>query len=76
MKSLVLRLITLYQSHISAHRPPSCRFSPTCSAYAFEAISRFGLWKGTKLSLLRLAKCHPFYKGKTGYFDPVPDDKK
>jgi putative membrane protein insertion efficiency factor len=73
MKSLVRDLFVLpvriYQYCISPILPPSCRFSPTCSAYAAEAILRHGVLRGTFFALRRLARCHPF--GGHGY-DPVP----
>ena len=70
MKRLMLALIRLYQRAISPYTPPSCRFTPTCSAYAAEAISKYGARKGGWLALRRLLKCHPFYKGD--HYDPVP----
>ncbi len=70
MKKLLLKLIRFYQKGISPNRPPSCRFSPTCSQYAFEAITKYGALKGGWLALRRLLRCNPFYKGD--YFDPVP----
>ena len=70
MKKLLLKLIRFYQRGISPIRPPSCRFSPTCSQYAFEAITKYGALKGGWLALRRLLRCNPFYKGD--YFDPVP----
>ncbi|KTB48436.1 membrane protein insertion efficiency factor YidD [Dehalogenimonas alkenigignens] len=70
MKRVALGLIRLYQNSLSKVLPPSCRFQPTCSQYTFEAIERFGLFKGVWLGLKRLGRCHPFNKG--GY-DPVPD---
>lgn len=70
MKKLMLALIRLYQRSISPYTPPSCRFTPTCSAYAAEAISKYGALKGGWLALRRLLKCHPFYKGD--HYDPVP----
>jgi hypothetical protein len=69
MKRLALAAIRFYQSTVSPSRPPACRFEPSCSNYAHEAISRHGLLRGGRLTLLRLARCHPFSKG--GY-DPVP----
>ena len=70
MKWLLLKLIKFYQRHVSPHTRPCCRFRPTCSAYAVEAITKYGARKGGKLALKRLLRCHPFYKGD--YFDPVP----
>ena len=70
MKKLMLALIRLYQRSISPYTPPSCRFTPTCSAYAAEAISKYGALKGGWLALRRLLRCHPFYKGD--HYDPVP----
>lgn len=69
MKQLALDLIRLYQKTISQVTPHSCRFQPTCSQYAFVAIERYGLARGSWLALRRLARCNPFSKG--GY-DPVP----
>lgn len=61
--------IIFYRGAISPHFPPSCRFTPTCSAYALEAIRRHGPLKGLWLALRRLSRCHPW--GGSGY-DPVP----
>ena len=70
MKQLLLFLIRIYR-RFSSLTPPRCRFYPTCSAYAYEAIERFGVFKGLYLSIKRLLKCHPFCEG--GY-DPVPKE--
>ena len=70
MKKLFLLLIRVYQKAISPHFPACCRFRPTCSAYAYEAIQKYGALKGGYLALKRLLRCHPFYKGDS--FDPVP----
>jgi putative membrane protein insertion efficiency factor len=70
MKRLLLWLIRFYRSKISPMFPPRCRFTPTCSAYALEAIGKYGAGKGTVLTVKRLLRCNPFYKGD--YFDPVP----
>lgn len=69
MKKVLLRLLRFYQRQISPAFPPSCRFIPTCSSYAMEAIDTYGAAKGSWLALRRLLKCHPFHAG--GY-DPVP----
>jgi hypothetical protein len=68
MKRLLIRLIRLYQRLISPHLPAACRFYPTCSQYAIEALEYHGLLKGLALSCWRVLKCHPFHPG--GY-DPV-----
>ena len=70
MKKLFLLLIRFYQRCISPLRGPCCRFRPTCSAYAYEAINKYGAMKGGWLALKRLCRCNPFYKGD--FYDPVP----
>ena len=70
MKKVFLFLIRLYQKGISTYSPPACRFTPTCSAYAYEAINKYGAFKGGYLALRRLLRCNPFYKGNP--YDPVP----
>ncbi|HZK29135.1 MAG TPA: membrane protein insertion efficiency factor YidD [Clostridia bacterium] len=72
MASGLLHMISFYQRYLSAGHPACCRFSPTCSAYAAEAIQRHGALKGTGLAVWRILRCHPFCKG--GY-DPVPEKK-
>ncbi|GMV52683.1 MAG: putative membrane protein insertion efficiency factor [Chlorobi bacterium] len=67
--SIVIIFIKGYQKLISPLFPPSCRFSPTCSQYAVEALKHHGLVRGTWLSIRRIVKCHPLHPG--GY-DPVP----
>jgi len=71
LKRLALKLIGFYQRYISPLTPPSCRFYPTCSHYTYEAIERFGFWRGGWLGLARLCKCHPFHRGG---LDPVPTE--
>ncbi len=70
MKKVFIWLIRFYQKNISPNRPPSCRFRPTCSAYALEAINKYGALKGGWLAFKRLMRCNPFYKGS--FYDPVP----
>ncbi len=70
MKALLIKMIRFYQKHISPATPPACRFTPTCSVYAIEAINKYGSIKGTWLALKRFFRCHPFYKGD--FYDPVP----
>ncbi|MBO7554629.1 MAG: membrane protein insertion efficiency factor YidD [Neisseriaceae bacterium] len=69
IKRLFILLIRFYQTGISPFLPARCRYTPTCSQYAIEAITHFGAIKGLFLTLKRLLRCHPF----GGYgFDPVP----
>ena len=70
MKRLFLSLIRLYQCTVSPYTPSRCRFRPTCSAYAYEAINKYGALKGGWLALKRFARCHPF--SKRNPYDPVP----
>ena len=70
MKTMFLSLIRFYQRHISPAVPARCRVRPTCSAYAIEAITKYGALKGGWLALKRLLRCNPFYKGN--WYDPVP----
>lgn len=68
MKHLAVALLRLYKYAISPMLPPSCRFTPTCSEYAAEAISRYGVIKGSYLGIRRILRCHPF---SAGGYDPV-----
>ena len=70
MKQLLLSVIAFYRRWISPAFPGKCRFRPTCSEYAIEAIQKYGAIKGGWLALRRISRCHPFYKGDI--FDPVP----
>ena len=72
MKRLLLWLIAFYRRGISPNTPPSCRLTPTCSQYAYEAIQKYGALKGGWLALCRLCRCHPFHKQKSVEYDPVP----
>ena len=69
LSALMLALIAFYRSCISPLTPPACRYTPTCSKYAEEAIRKYGPFKGGWLALKRILRCHPF--GGSGY-DPVP----
>jgi hypothetical protein len=70
MGRLLIGAIRFYQRAISPGLPPRCRFVPTCSQYALEAIEKYGPWKGGWLAARRVLRCHPFYKGDL--YDPVP----
>ncbi|MDR1096183.1 MAG: membrane protein insertion efficiency factor YidD [Spirochaetaceae bacterium] len=69
MKFIVLGLIRFYRTAISPYTRPSCRFYPTCSEYALEAVEKYGVLKGGWLAVRRILRCHPFHAGG---FDPVP----
>ena len=70
MKRILLWMIRFYRKRISPFRQPCCRFIPTCSAYAMEAVEKYGALKGGYLALRRILRCNPFYKGDL--YDPVP----
>ncbi|MCL1889081.1 MAG: membrane protein insertion efficiency factor YidD [Desulfovibrionaceae bacterium] len=72
MRNLLILPIRAYQICVSPFLPPACRFHPSCSAYAAEAISVHGVCGGLRLALGRLSRCHPFHEGG---FDPVPPPK-
>ena len=69
VQKALLLLIRFYQYAVSPHFPPSCRYVPTCSAYAYEAIQKYGVFRGTALALKRVLRCNPF---RPGGYDPVP----
>jgi len=69
MRRVAVALVRFYQYAVSPYLPPSCRFYPTCSTYAIEAIERHGFLRGSLLAIRRILRCHPFCAG--GY-DPVP----
>ncbi|MDD1415177.1 membrane protein insertion efficiency factor YidD [Dolichospermum sp. ST_con] len=73
MKILLIWLIKGYRFFISPLLPPACRFQPTCSMYAIQAIERFGVFRGSWMAIMRILRCHPFHPG--GY-DPVPNAEK
>ncbi len=69
MKRPVLAILRFYKRAISPNLPPSCRFHPTCSEYAYEAVEKYGIIKGGRLAVWRVLRCNPFCKGG---WDPVP----
>ncbi len=73
IKRLALAGIYFYRAFLSPLKPPTCRFYPTCSAYASEAVTKYGVLSGLWLSLKRLARCHPWHPGG---FDPVDQSLK
>jgi|TARA_B110000238_G_C16009006_1_gene387986 putative membrane protein insertion efficiency factor len=70
LNKIFIAMIRFYQTCISPMLGPHCRFSPTCSQYALEAIQTYGAIKGLYLAIKRISKCHPFH---TGGHDPVPE---
>ena len=72
MKRALIALVRFYRRYISPLTPPSCRFTPTCSEYALEALEKYGAAKGLWLTVKRLSKCHPFHIKEQDYYDPVP----
>jgi len=71
MRQILIALIKLYRYTISPYLAPSCRFTPTCSSYAIEAVERFGIFRGSWMAMRRISRCHPWHEA--GY-DPVPDN--
>ena len=71
-KAVVLLILRGYKWAISPTFPPACRYVPTCSEYAIEAVERYGVLRGAGMGLLRVLRCHPFVRG--GY-DPVVGNK-
>jgi putative membrane protein insertion efficiency factor len=69
MKIIALKVIRFYQYAVSPHFPPVCRYYPSCSAYAYRAVEKYGVLRGGLLAAKRFIRCHPFHAG--GY-DPVP----
>ncbi|RJQ53203.1 MAG: membrane protein insertion efficiency factor YidD [Actinobacteria bacterium] len=69
MKRILLLMIRTYRAALSPILPPSCRYQPTCSQYALDAIGKYGAGKGSYLAIRRILRCHPF---RPGGYDPVP----
>ena len=70
MKTILIFCIRGYQQIISPYLPPSCRYLPTCSQYAIDALREYGALEGSWLAIKRIGRCHPFHSGG---FDPVPE---
>jgi len=68
MRRVLIKGILFYRKYVSPFKGPTCRFYPSCSQYALDALNKYGLWKGSFLALARILRCHPFHPG--GY-DPV-----
>ncbi len=73
MKRPLIWLIRFYQKYISSRTPPCCKYYPVCSVYGIQAISRFGAFRGTLMTVWRILRCNPFSRG--GY-DPVPEKSR
>jgi len=73
MKRILIAIIRIYRRVLSPLLPPSCIYTPTCSAYAEEALQKHGAFKGMVMAIKRILRCHPWHSG--GY-DPVPEVKK
>ena len=69
MKRFLLSALRFYKAQVSPVLPPACRYTPTCSEYAIEAVERYGPWRGSVMAIRRVLACNPFARG--GY-DPVP----
>ncbi len=72
MKKVLIFLVRFYQQALSPYKKPCCKYVPTCSNYAIQAIERFGAVKGSFLAIYRILRCNPFSRGG---FDPVPEKK-
>ncbi len=72
MKRVLIGLVNFYRRRISPNTSPSCRYIPTCSAYALEALEKYGALKGSYLSMRRILRCHPFHLREQDHYDPVP----
>ena len=69
MRWILIVVVRAYQTAISPLLPPACRYYPSCSNYALEALEKYGAWRGGSLAVRRILRCHPFHRGG---FDPVP----
>ena len=71
VKHILIALVKFYRKYISPLTPPTCRYVPTCSQYALEALEKYGALKGGWLAVKRICRCHPFHKGHD-FYGPVP----
>ena len=71
VKHILIALVKFYRKYISPLTPPTCRYVPTCSQYALEALEKYGALKGGWLAVKRICRCHPFHKGHD-FYAPVP----
>jgi hypothetical protein len=69
MRRILISFVRAYQVGLSPLLPPACRYYPSCSVYAIEALQKYGAWRGGWMAVRRVARCHPF---RPGGFDPVP----
>lgn len=72
MKKILITIVKLYRKYISPVKRPSCRFIPTCSEYSLEALEKYGALKGSWMTVKRILRCNPFYKG--AIYDPVDQE--
>ena len=71
MKGMLV-MLRFYKREISPMLPPCCRYTPTCSEYAMQAVEKYGAWKGGLLAVRRVLKCQPFHRQESIEYDPVP----
>ncbi|TYP77897.1 membrane protein insertion efficiency factor YidD [Paenibacillus methanolicus] len=76
MRKVIQGPIHFYRKFISPIKPPTCRFYPTCSAYALEAIEKHGAAKGSWLAVKRICRCHPFHPGGLDYVPPASEKRR
>ncbi len=73
MKKILIALVRFYRRYLSPLKGrATCRFIPTCSEYAIQALEKYGAWKGSRLAIKRFLRCHPFHRGPWEPYDPVP----
>lgn len=72
MKKLLIAIVSFYRKHISPQLQPRCRYTPSCSRYALEALEKYGAAKGSWLAVRRILRCHPFHSKNHNNYDPVP----